>query len=201
MEYAKIIVKSDYEKRGDLVLRTYIRALKAIKPISDRLLDGDNAFIYGVIDDKGLFHEVFTGEVIGYSDYISVDEDEMILACIRNNEEKELLKAINLKTLFNYDKNLGFEISTMEDLAKDRAIEFTAYNNFLSPVNPYSRLSNGEVEDCNNFLRKIEKRKSLKKSNYVPEKDEYEVSSYQPRPNNEVDYEYLVFEVPKTRRK
>ena len=163
MEYAKIIVKSDYEKRGDLVLRTYIRALKAIKPISDRLLDGDNAFIYGIIDDKGLFHEVFTGEVIDYRDYVSVDEDEMILVCIRNKEEKELFKAINLKTLFNKDIKLGFEISTMDDLAKDRAIESNAYDKFLSRINPYHRLNNGEVEDCNDFLHKIEELKKMKK--------------------------------------
>ena len=33
MEYAKIIVKGDYNTRGDLVLRSYIRALIKIKAV------------------------------------------------------------------------------------------------------------------------------------------------------------------------
>ena len=70
MEYAKIVVKNNYEKRGDLVLRSYVRALRKIQ--EGRLLDGDNACIYGVIDDEKKFHELFTNIVIDYDDYVLV---------------------------------------------------------------------------------------------------------------------------------
>ena len=62
MKYAKIVVKNNYEKRGDLVLRSYIRALRKIN--EERLLDGENALIYGIIDDENKFHELFTDEII-----------------------------------------------------------------------------------------------------------------------------------------
>ena len=48
MSYAKITVKSDYEKRGDLVLRSYVRGLQKIE--ADLLLDNDKAYIYGIVD-------------------------------------------------------------------------------------------------------------------------------------------------------
>ena len=66
-------------------------------------------------------------------------------------------------TLDDFIETLDLEISTMEDLARDRAIEFTAYDRLLSWINPYQRL--GEVEQksalnnaYNNFQYKLKLR-------------------------------------------
>ena len=56
MNYAKIVVKSNYEKRGDLVLRSYIRAIKKLKVnallCNDLTSDIEKAYIYGEIKDE-----------------------------------------------------------------------------------------------------------------------------------------------------
>ena len=201
MEYAKIIVKNNYEQRGDLVLRSYIRALR--KTGVGRLLDGENAVIYGVVDNNGRFHEFFTNKVINYDNYVLVSIDELYDVDMIPNNRKELLKKIMEKVLFGENVNLDFEISTIEELAKDRAIEFDAYNSFLSRINPYLRLSESDNQELYNaydsFAQKIKEIKKIKELNKsVDNYDEYAVSDYIERPNTEsYEEEYLVFEVPK----
>ncbi len=181
MKCAKIIIKDNYEQRGDLVLRSYIRALKKAK--ANLLLDGNNGIIYGVVDEAGDFCEIFTSRVIDYDDYVTISPQEDIEFCkeisILSQEEMLLLKNIIENVLFNQNNELGFEVSSMEDLAKDRAIEFDAYDNFMSLINPYQRLNENDVQrynDYNNFLRKIEEIKVMKKNDCLqPEVDEYEI--------------------------
>ena len=199
MRYAKIIVKNNYEQRGDLVLRSYVRALKKIR--EGRLLDGDNAIIYGVINDDGKFYELFTNEVIDYDNYVYVDIEEIFDTYTMPNNRKELLKKLIEKVLFEKENDLNIEISTIEDLANDRAIEFDAYNNFLSRINPYMRLSEMEEKKYNaynSFIEKIKELKKISKHDYKVDIDEYDVLNYYQRPEEEKEEEYLVFEVPKT---
>ena len=201
MKYAKIIVKSNYEKRGDLVLRSYIRALR--KYNLGALLDGENAFIYGIVDDNNKFHELFTNNVIDYDNCIMINIEEYFEIINALSKKAGVYNEIIKNVLFNDKLSSDFEISTMEDLAKDRAIEFEAYNRYMSRINPYQRVSDENPKsfnDYNNFLRKVEEINVMKKMDQQKiEKDEYEVSSYQPKPPIEEDYEYLVFEIPKTK--
>ena len=176
MEYAKIIVKNNYEKRGDLVLRSYIRALQKAKV--GKFLDGENAVIYGFVNEEGLFHELYTGEVIDYDDYVEIIAEEMYRAFGLSDVEKELIKKLNEKILFGKDVTIDFEISSMEELAMDRKIEFDAYDIFLSRINPYQRLENNPrgYNDYNNFSRKIEEIKKMHELDQrKPSYDEYEV--------------------------
>ena len=174
MKYTKIIVKSNYEKRGDLVLRSYIRALKKVN--ANLLLNDDDAIIYGWVDDDGNFYELFTNTAINYDGYVPVQAEEDVSFChsFTNLSENDInvLRKIIKKVLFNDDSvNLGFEVSSMEDLANDRIVEFNAYDNYLSRINPYPRLSeiNGihSYNDYNSFLRKIEELNKMKKETYV----------------------------------
>ena len=201
MEYAKIVVKNNYEQKGDLVLRSYIRALRKIH--EGKLLDGENASIYGVVDNNGDFHEFFTNKVINYDNYVLVSIDELDDIDMIPNNRKELLKKIMDKVLFNENIELDFEISTIEELAKDRAIEFDAYNNFLSRINPYLRLSESDNQELYNaydsFAHKIKETKKIKDlSKQAENYDDYDVYDYVERPIVEsYEEEYLVFEVPK----
>ena len=200
MRYAKILVKNNYEQRGDLVLRSYVRALKKIS--EGRLLDGDNAVIYGVIADDGKFYELFTNEVIDYDNYVYVDIEEIFDTYTMPNNRKELLKKIIEKVLFDKKVDLNIEISTMEELARDRSIEFDAYNNYLSRINPYTRLLSDEEQykynAYNSFGEKIKEIKKMSKKDHKVDIDEYEVLTYYQRPEEEKEEKYLVFEVPKT---
>ena len=181
MKCAKIIVKSNYEKRGDLVLRSYIRALKKLGV--NFLLENDNAIIYGAVDETGKFYELFSNIIIDYDGYVDITKEEYdeLSRFVANTslDEMNVLRDIMKKVLFNYDIDFNCEISTIEELAKDRAVEFDAYDKFLSVINPYQRLTDDNIDsfnDYNNFERKIEAIKKIRKndSNSI-EDDEYEV--------------------------
>lgn len=140
MEYAKIEVKSNYDKRGDLVLRSYVRALKKVE--ESRLLSGNSAFIYGIVDDNNDFHELFTNEIIDFDDYVYVDFDEIFNVQTMPNNRKELMKKIMEKVLFRKEKIFfDFEISTPEEASMDHYVEMDAYEKHLSDIEPYPHLS------------------------------------------------------------
>ena len=117
--------------------------------------------------------------------------------------ELENIKRVIESVIFGKENDFDFEISTMEDLAMDRSVEFDAYNNSLSRINPYFRL--GDIDDqkiynaYNNFTYKIkELTKSQKKNKVLQEFDEYDINNYRQRLNNESNEpEYLVFEIQK----
>ena len=180
MEYAKIIVKSNYEKRGDLVLRSYIRALKKVNGVE--LLDGDDGIIYGTVDEFGNFYEFFTKEIIDCNNYVIIPLEEYIDVCFMPKSKKEVLKQIIEKMILEKDIEMDLDSSSIEELAKDRLIEFEAYNNFLSRINPFTRLDD-DMKDFfayNSFQAKINE---LKKMAELDEKqdyyDEYDIVNYE----------------------
>ena len=176
MSYAKITVKSNYEKRGDLVLRSYVRGLQKIEAMS--LLDNDKAYIYGVVDQKGVFHELFTKQIIDFDEYVEVPIEECSMLTSLPNDLTSKIYKITQCTLFDCDMEFDFEISTMEELANDRKVEFDAYDMFLSRINPYQRLENNPqgYNDYNSFSRKIEEIKKMRELDQrKPSYDEYEV--------------------------
>ena len=175
MKYAKIIVKNNYEQRGDLVLRNYVRALRKLR--ATNFLDGRNALIYGIVDDNGEFYEMLTREKIDYDDYVLIDQEEYLKAF---SSKSDLYSVIFVCNPFqNKDINLNMVISTVEDLAGDNMEEFNAYCDFYSRINPYQRLSEEKLNaynECNNFHRKLEEIKIMKRlDSYPVEFDEYEV--------------------------
>ena len=175
MKCAKIVVKNNYEKKGDLVLRSYIRALRKVS--ADLLLDGDNAIIYGKVLDDGRFYELFTNMIID-SDYtlVSLDEANSFYDAFMDLSKEDVItiKSIIEKIIFDKNIELDFEVSSMEDLAKDRAIEFEAYDNYMSSINPYQRLNNDSDIDYNaynDFPCKVKEIRKMKEKNkrYIQE--------------------------------
>ena len=180
MNVGRIVVKNNYEKRGDLVLRSYIRALKKIK--AGVLLREDHAYIYGNIGEDGKFYEFFTKELIDYNYYDLASPDELYgLNYIPIKEMYQIKKIID-HVLFRKDIDFNFEISSIEELAEDRAIEFEAYNNYLSRINPYMRLDE-ENQDrynaYNNFEIKLEELKKMRELDRALDFDEYDIKHYE----------------------
>ncbi len=153
MEFGKIVIKNDYEKKGDLVLRSYIRALKKIGATT--FLDGDNGYVYGIIAD-GVFYELLTGKPINYNIFEPVtDMDrERLMKC--SEQEAAMTRLVTEKVIFNAIDDIGFEISSMEDLANDRTIEYNANNKGLSAIDPYS-VFEGLLNGYNSFSHKCKK--------------------------------------------
>ena len=187
MEYVRIVVKDNYEKRGDLVLRSYIRGLKKIKAhvlLSNSIMPGaEKAYIYGEIKD-GRFHEFFTNRVIDYDEYEKAPKEDIEAITHLPLTDLNAIKEIIERTIFNKIVNIKLEISTIEELAEDRVIESVAYTNYLSGIRPFRRL--GEVDNdelyngYNNFLYKIKILKEMKKHDEVEKGiDEYSIENYE----------------------
>ena len=187
MDYAKILIKSNYEQRGDLVLRSYVRALKKVGEAGKLFLNGDEAFIFGVIDPEGRFHELFTNNIIDYSDHTKLTNSEYNSLCdifvSISDKDVEKLTALVESVLFDNKRDLGFEVSTMEELSKDIYVEFEAFNNYLSRINPFQRLLPEEDQSYynayNNLFAKIKAHNRMKELDQTVGFDEYDINNYE----------------------
>lgn len=142
MKYAKIIVKNNYEKEQDLVFRPLVRAYQKVG--ASTLLEDGNAILLGTIDDNGIFQELFTRKIIDFNGYQEIDQlDVWYKIASLSTEEANIIRSVIDKIIFNENITLDYEISTINDLANDRRVDFDAYNNALSSHNPYSEPYNG----------------------------------------------------------
>ena len=144
MKYAKIVIKNNYEKRGDLVLRSYLRALKRIN--ANLLLGENEAYVYGTVDENNKFHELLTGEVIEFDYFKTISEGDILRVLNLPIEELYKIKKCINSVLFGNGVDSD---SSIEEKAEDRYVEFDAYDKFLSRINPYERLSSDENQLMN----------------------------------------------------
>lgn len=157
MFFGKIVVKDNYEKRGDLVFRPLIRAYSALG--LDSFFENDDAILLGIIEDNN-FYELFTWKKINYSNFEIIDASrfEEIMSNMPLEKARLLKKTIN-DLIFNKHEEKEITSSSIEELAHDRAIEFQAYDKALTDINPYKEPLNG----YNDFAYKckvLEKRKT-----------------------------------------
>jgi len=152
MIYYKIYLNNNYETQNEISNRPLERGY--IKTGAINLIN-DKPFLLVFIDQDMLVHEAFTGNylrmcyitgdennenILTFNDLVNfnfelVTPDEMSkFIALRNN--KNLKRAIR-KIIFNEENE--FEVSTMEELAEDRAIQAAAYEKNLTTINPYSQ--------------------------------------------------------------
>lgn len=140
LKYEMILVKNEYQEEGDLVFRPLVRAYKEIG--ADSLIENGNAVILGVVDDNGVFYELFTGKEIDYSAHKEYAAIHRCLNSLSREKIELLVEKIN-SLVFNErgtkDRSSDEIRQMMEEDAKDRAIEQKAYEDGLSMVNPYDK--------------------------------------------------------------
>lgn len=156
MVVAKIVIKDNYEKENDLVLRSYIRALQKIN--ENPYLEGNRAYIYGIIDKDNNFYEMLTGKYIPYKSYETVSEEEF-QSLVHNISEDVLYRIYDVMKYFLLKEGNINEVDEMRELAQDRAVEFEAYNRQFIAHNPYSSPYDGYndlIFKCNE-IEKVKK--------------------------------------------
>ena len=141
MKFAKIVVKYDYEEKGDLVFRPLKRAYEKMQ--FSPLIENNNAILLGIVRDNN-FYELFTWKEIPFSKYQEIELEEFynIIDNFSMDKVSLLKKTINA-LIFNKNKEIDNSVYAIEELAKDRAIEFDAYDNDLTSINPYNEPLNG----------------------------------------------------------
>ncbi len=156
MIYYKIYLMNNYETEQEISNRPLKRGyLKAgvNELLNDKSLVNE-PFIIVFVDRDMLIHEYFTGSYLRMLNITGKSEDNDILifndlikfnferipedsinkyASLRANKK---LRDVIRKIIFN--ENNDFEVTTMEELAEDRAIQFDAYTNGLTTINPYT---------------------------------------------------------------
>ena len=160
MVFAKINVKRNYEEKGDLVFRPLSRIYEKLKTgynTKDKIVP-----LLGVVYND-VFYELTTMRKIVDADYeiINFDEFEIIINNLKLENLIYLREMINF-SIFNEASKVDYGISSIEDLARDRFIDFEGYNNCLTYVNPYQE----PLEGYNDFNFKCKMRKKMKDNDY-----------------------------------
>lgn len=153
MKIVVIPVGYRYSEKGDIVLRSYVRALKKANLKQLLSLGGNIAYVVGEIDENGRFIEYFTKKEIPCHRYELASDNVIKYLIAQTSNERVLCKGLMLKCLFGKSIDLGFEISTLEERDSDIHEEVRGYEEGLSAINPYE----GNFMDYDNFLLKVNK--------------------------------------------
>ena len=153
MKYAVIPIEYTYRKQGDIVLRSYIRALKKAKIKGLMPFGNSFAFVIGEVDENGQFIEYFTKRIIPGAKYIFASKKVMDYILGEIPGDRDLINKIMLRCLFGESIDLSFELSTIEERDSDIKEENRAYELGYSTINPYE----GNLMDFDNFQAKMEK--------------------------------------------
>lgn len=171
MRLVMIPIRYTYEKKENIVLRSYVRAIEqtgidfliskkpqqvdlSTLPIDKyreyigKSLDNTKAFVVGVINRDGILREYFTGGIIPpvKCRYATIYEVNQIYSLSR--EQKDLLRKIMNGCLFGKREDTG-SINISGD-SSDIVEESIAYDRGLSDIYPYE----GDLMAFNNFLLK-----------------------------------------------
>ena len=160
MIFAKINVKKDYEEKGDLVFRPLLRVYEKLKTAYST---HDNVVpLIGVIYN-GEFYELTTWKKIEKANYeiIDFEEFETIINNLKLENLKLLRELINF-SVFHEPSKIDYGISSIEDLAKDRWVDFEGYNNELTNVNPYQE----PLDGYSDFIYKCKMKKQMEDNNH-----------------------------------
>ena len=158
MFLGKIVVKNNYEKKGDLVFRPLIRAY--LNNGFDAFVKDDKAFLLGIVNND-VFYELFTWKAIPYSDYeiIDISEFDKILRDMPLEKARILKKMINNFVFDKRDESF-YDPEALIENAKDRAVEFDAFNRNLTDINPYQEHLNG-YSDFSYKCKVLEKNRGM----------------------------------------
>ena len=141
MIYYKIYLCNNYETENEISNRPLERGYIKVGAIN---LINEKPFLLVFVDRDMLVHEFYTGAYLRMCNITGSDEDDSILTfndLIQFNFESvndsELQKSNKNRRGIRKEDN-DIEVSTMEELAQDRAIQSTAYDNNLTSINPYT---------------------------------------------------------------
>ena len=151
MIFYKIYLVNNYETEQEISNNPLKRGY--LKAGADELIEQE-PFILVFVDNDMLVHEFFTGQYLKGNNITGNENDNNVLSFndmsyfnflpvnygelpkyekLRNNKN---LRLVIQKVIFN--ENNDFEVSNMEELANDRALQFNAYENGLTSFNPYT---------------------------------------------------------------
>ena len=142
-EVVRILIKDHHDSKEDLVSRPLVRAYRKLNSNGIKQFITDNGiYLYG--HKKGnVVTEIITQQVMNVSDkdYEVFDSGEL-LKMFKSLKKREIqdLHILIRKYVFGENVNVNFmEVSTMEERASDRAVQFKEFNKGLSDVNPYDK--------------------------------------------------------------
>ena len=168
--YAKIVVKNEYKKKGDLVFRPLKRAYEMIN--ANKLMRLGNAFIIGTVNRDGEFIEFFTNKPIDYDGYesISYGDVEEILRNLKKEDIKNIQSVIR-KFVFNERIFLPYEnhdyiAQDIKNRDIDLKIANKAYEDGLSLINPFDKEN---LNAYNDFQCLIQNAKKIREEDEIKE--------------------------------
>ena len=171
--FAKIVVKNDYQKKGDLVFRPLLRAYNEIG--AKALMERGNALLVGMVDRDGMFHELFTENEFYCANYEEMDMGD-IYEIKKNLSNEDIVNIQNVINSLIFKKKVEVkpnkeivyegvnspdyqdELKKIKENDEDLKVEVRAYQNGLSLIDPYDKENLNGYRD---FLYKVSKLNEL----------------------------------------
>ena len=156
MQYVKMIYTMDYDTVNGKSKRPLLRAYEKLG--ITELIEEGNPFVLGYVYNNGDKSEL--------RDFVTqrrIDSNGQSFQPISREEVKKIYDKMGVEkykklygimcTMFFEEKHdLGFEITTMDEMSRDRHIQWNAYQNGLTDINPY------DSETLNDYTIKEVKR-------------------------------------------
>ncbi len=165
----KVLIKDHHDKKNDLVSRPFVRAFNKIKSDGvNNFISNDGISLYCCLE-FGKLYDIFTQRLIEVDDFdYEIIPSSDLTNAIKGLTQEEIGKIHSLikKYIFGDDIDINFvEVSTMEELASDRAVMFKEYNNGLSLIDPYEKGRENDYKKSLQVRLRIEKEKNEKLEN------------------------------------
>lgn len=155
LRFVKMIYTNNYDTFDKKGKRPLLRAY--LKAGVNELVENDCPFVLGYVCEGMLFDAFTNREISINGNLVEIDDNE--LKCILDtldNEKKEMISDIIKVMFFNEKVDLGFDISTMYEVADDRKEQWVAYQNGLTEISPY------DMANVNNYTASKVKKYNLK---------------------------------------
>lgn len=154
MNYIKMIYTLDYDTKKDKSKRALLRAYQ--KSGITELIENDCPFVLCFALDGKMYDFVTQREIVANGQKYEIVSREEIGKIIETMgyEKYKKLYSIMCVMFFDDKQDLGFEITTMDEMTGDRRKQFEAYldERNLTDIDPYGR------ETLNNYTTAAVKR-------------------------------------------
>lgn len=159
----KVLIKSHYDNKGDLVSKPFVRAFNKINSQGiKKFITEEGVILYCTLENDKLY-DVFTQKLIEVDNFnYEVIPSSILVDVVKSlsKEEIHMVDALIKKFILGESIDIDFvEVSTMEELSKDRAELFADYELGLTTINPYERYHE------NDYNKSLNERLVLEKTN------------------------------------
>ena len=139
IKYVKMIYTLDYDTKKDKSKRALLRAYEKSGIVE--LIENGCPFVLCYVHDGKMYDFVTHREIMANGQSYQVVDREEVGTIIDAMGFKKVKKLYGILCVMLFDEkyDLGFDITTMDEMVEDRRIQWNAYQAGLTEISPYDK--------------------------------------------------------------